>query len=222
MPADRPLEYAMNFSGSGPSSRIGMNPNYTVGSPNLNLNKRSTAQRRSYLGGTFRTGDSTTTATTKGPILSAKNTRTHASSSIRKTMVDRMYKQAGMAGSALSVGGMGGKFGAAAVGLNVAGMGSYMTGGGYFQGAVTGGITGATVLGGMSLASYGMKASMKSGSMPMNSFTKGTANAMATMVGKGARRYTFGAGAMLGGLMFGGNRSHAGGFNKSRGNGFGR
>ncbi len=218
MPANNPLAYAAGVSQASSS----------VGLPSGPTRQRSSPMGQRYGTGSFDLDGSTfgrlSTARKAGPTMKAKNTPLYSSAPMRKSMVDRMYNKAGMAGSALSTGGRygSGRIGAGAVAMNVAGMGSYMSGGGYFQGAVTGGVTGAAVLGGMSLASYGMKSSMKSGHMPMNSFTKGTAKAMATMVGKGARRYTFGAGAMLGGLMFGGNRSHAGGFNKGRGNKFGR
>jgi len=200
MPGTRPLDYAAA----------------------VDLPSKSRPQRSSPVGEIYKTRSSYVTASKVGPTMTAKKTPSYYSAPIRSSRVDQMSNKASMTGSALAVGGKFGRMGAGAVAMNVAGMGSYMSGGHYTQGAVAGTVTSGLAVGGMGLASYMMKSNLKSGKIPMNSFTKGMARGMATMVGTGTRRYTFGAGALLGGMMFGGNKSHAGGFNKNRGNSFGR
>ena len=115
---------------------------------------------------------------------------------------------------------------------------SYATGGGFFQGAGAGLLAGmgASQLSKMSgkaftqnTGIYPKAQAFANGSLgdyvgkdAAAGFSTGMQRIGAFTASKGSRRYAFGAGAMLGGMMFGGNRSHARGFNGERGNRFGR
>ena len=100
--------------------------------------------------------------------------------------------------------------------------GSYMTGGDVGQGALVGGMGGAAM--GMGAPGMAMRAgawgAARAGAG--NGFTSGMVKAASAMDSASKRAYMFGAGGMLGGMAFGGNRSHRRGFNKNRGNTIGR
>jgi hypothetical protein len=95
------------------------------------------------------------------------------------------------------------------------GTASMITGGSFVQGAMAGAVIGGGGYSGAAYMSKNMGQTMDGYSAKLSSFMSGQENAM-------MRRATFGAGATMGGLMFGGNRSHRRGFNASRGNSIGR
>jgi hypothetical protein len=116
----------------------------------------------------------------------------------------------------------------------VAGAGtSYMTGGNAIQGGVAGAMTGGALAfggaglignamrtGGTAIARKSARGSATRGTA--RSFTRGVTAATRGMTNAQNRGHVFGAGAMLGGFMFGGNKSHSRGFNSNRGNRIGR
>lgn len=101
--------------------------------------------------------------------------------------------------------------------------GSYMTGGDVGQGALAGAVGGA----GMAFGRRGMiNAAARGGMLSKGAMGSSYSHSLIKMT-KGLssasnRAYMFGAGGMLGGMAFGGNRSHRRGFNKNRGNTIGR
>jgi hypothetical protein len=126
-------------------------------------------------------------------------------------------------GSAANAGfslGMGG------VALGVAGGAtlSYMTGGDAIQGGIAGGVVGGI---GYGMAAGGRGAALGAARMfgrgsTGRSFSRGVASAMKPMSSAEGRAGMYAGGAMLGGFVFGGNRSHKRGFNSKRGNSIGR
>ena len=98
------------------------------------------------------------------------------------------------------------------IGAATGGVGSYATGGNFGQGAVMGGLAGGVGYGTM----------RKLGQAGVTGYSKQISNFMQGNENVAARRMAFGAGGMLAGGMFGGNRSHKRGFNARRGNGIGR
>jgi hypothetical protein len=129
-----------------------------------------------------------------------------------------------------------GKLGFMAAAALAGGAASYATGGGFFQGAAAGALTGMAASHGSKSMGQNFVASNGGfkladqlaphvaehlGDSAAKSFTSGAMQVGAFSASKGSRRYAFGAGALLGGTLFGG-RSHARGFNKDRGNRFGR
>lgn len=130
--------------------------------------------------------------------------------------------------------------GAANIGLTGAaavagGATSYATGGEFTQGAVAGGMLGAGLgMGGASMIRQGIGSGGEAASKALKgygyddaasnvgSFSSGMVDMLGSMTTKDSRRAAFGAGAMLGGYTFGGDKSHKRGFNSNRGNSFGR
>lgn len=117
-------------------------------------------------------------------------------------------------------GGFVGALGLSAMGAGLGAGGAWMTGGDMRQGAFAGAMTG-------SAAAFAAPATMKFAAKKlgqdgvggyatkMSSFMNGHHNT-------NYRRASMASGAMLGGMMFGGNKSHRRGFNGSRGNAIGR
>lgn len=130
--------------------------------------------------------------------------------------------------------------GAANIGLTGAaavagGATSYATGGEFTQGAIAGGMLGAGLgMGGASMIRQGIGSGGEAASKALKgygyddaasnvgSFSSGMVDMLGSMTTKDSRRAAFGAGAMLGGYTFGGDKSHKRGFNSNRGNSFGR
>jgi hypothetical protein len=121
--------------------------------------------------------------------------------------------------------------GAAAVG----GVSSYSTGGGFFQGAAAGAAVGAGLgMGGAKFIGTSAGEAVESASGMLKHYeypdaaksaagwSEGIRSTVSGMNSNQARKATFAAGGMLGGGVFGGDRSHKRGFNSHRGNSFGR
>lgn len=109
-------------------------------------------------------------------------------------------------------------YGAAGAGLG--GGISYATGGEWGQGAKAGLMMGTMGYGAARFAGTGMGKSVaaKLGQMGPEGFGPRMQQTMAGFENAAHRRAAFGGGALLGGMMFGGDRSHRRGFNRSRGN----
>lgn len=102
---------------------------------------------------------------------------------------------------------------------------SYMTGGNIMQGGLMGAAGGAVMgMGGIRmLAQGGRGVAWQAAKRGVgNGFTSKLTQLTYGMENPANRAYMFGAGGMLGGMMFGGNRSHKRGFNSKRGNSIGR
>ena len=101
---------------------------------------------------------------------------------------------------------------------------SYMTGGNVGQGAVMGAVTGgALAFGGAKLGMMGMGGAAKmAGADAAGGFSTGITNTMKNMDTAAGRGMMFAGGGLLGGMAFGGRRSHRRGFNRNRGNTIGR
>lgn len=107
------------------------------------------------------------------------------------------------------------------------GASSYMTDGSFAQGAAVGAFTGGMMgrhLGRQTMSNagryLGRGANMQG--PRASKFSSGMVTAGNFLESKEMRRVMIGSGAMLGGAMFGGNRSHRKGFNANRGNTIGR
>lgn len=100
------------------------------------------------------------------------------------------------------------------VGLGAAAGGatSYMSGGNFGQGALAGGL----------IAGGGYAGALGLGQRGVGGYAPKIANLMSDQASSVGRRAAFAAGGMLGGGMFGGNKSHRRGFNANRGNSIGR
>lgn len=128
----------------------------------------------------------------------------------------------GGGGSPMSHGasGIGGALTTIGGGMLLGGGMSYATGGSFGQGAVMGAAGGGALAYGLPAAGKFAARRLGQGGpggygTAMSRFVKGMENPT-------ARRFAFGAGAMLGGGMFGGNKSHKRGFSSNRGNHIGR
>lgn len=99
--------------------------------------------------------------------------------------------------------------------MAIGGVTSYATGGNAGQGAAAGLVGGGMMYG-------GMRSAARLGQNGVRGFSPKIANFMSGSENKMARRAMVGSGAALGGMMFGGNRSHRRGFNSQRGNAIGR
>jgi len=117
----------------------------------------------------------------------------------------------------------------------VGGATSYSTGGSFVQGALAGGTIGAGLgLGGAAMISRGIgdvggtvaghlkHYEYAAASQNVSDFSNSMVKIGSMLNSNENRKALFGAGAMLGGGIFGGNRSHKRGFNSNRGNSFGR
>jgi len=108
-----------------------------------------------------------------------------------------------------------------AVGAGAGAGGSYMTGGNIGQGAVMGAMGGAALgMGGGMAMRAGARGATSAGAS--KGFTSGMVDAASGLDNAANRAYTFAAGGLLGGMAFGGNKSHSRGFNSQRGNRIGR
>ena len=126
-----------------------------------------------------------------------------------------------------------GMVGMALGGAVAGGTASYATGGGFWQGAAAGLMVGGGAAAAMRPAGAAFLSRTPAAGMDRTlrglshehlgpNFTQGMTKAARFTQDTGSRRMAFGAGALLGGTLFGGNRSRARGFNSNRGNRFGR
>lgn len=108
--------------------------------------------------------------------------------------------------------------GGVAAGAGLGAIGSYATGGELGQGGVMGGaMAGALMMSGRGLSTY------KIGQAgPAGGWGEGLTKLLHNSDNVNYRRAMIGAGGLLGGMAFGGNRTHKSGFNSNRGNTIGR
>lgn len=108
--------------------------------------------------------------------------------------------------------------GGVAAGAGLGAIGSYATGGELGQGGVMGGaMAGALMMSGRGLSTY------KIGQAgPAGGWGEGLTKLLHNSDNVNYRRAMIGAGGLLGGMAFGGNRTHRSGFNSNRGNTIGR
>lgn len=131
----------------------------------------------------------------------------------------------GSSGSITGASSIGGAIFNVAAGGFTGGMTSYTTGGSFTQGAIAGAAVGA---GFGAAAKYQLPSRANAfvakqlGQKGVTGYSKDIAGFTAGFENAAVRRGAFGAGAALGGFVFGGDRSHKRGFNGRRGNSIGR
>lgn len=114
----------------------------------------------------------------------------------------------------------------AGMGAAVGGVGSYLTGGSFTQGAMFGAGAGMGMRYGLrnrdAMVTAANKGMSYFGVAKAADYSTQLSGLMSNFNTVEARRAAVGAGALLGGLTFGGSRSHSRGFNANRGNRIGR